>query len=206
MSAAARSMQATTAAVAARADARRRGLPNGWWGALLFLATEVTLFGTLIGSYFYLSFQNAQWPPTGVPDPKLALPLVLTGVLLAGAVPVVAAVRAARRGRVRAAWWLLALAFAIQAAYLAVQIHEFLSDLDAFSPEASAYGAVYFTLLFTHHAHVAVGLLLEAWLLVRLRGGVTNYRFVGLRIAALYACVVAAVAIPVVLTQTYPAL
>jgi heme/copper-type cytochrome/quinol oxidase subunit 3 len=173
---------------------------------LLFLGTEATLFGTLIGSYFYLRFQNTQWPPPGVPDPKLALPLGLTGALIAGAMPMFGAVRAARAGRARAAWLLVALAFAIQAAYLGVQVHEYLSDLDLFSPKRTAYGAIYFTTLFAHHAHVAVGLLLEAWLLVRLWSGLTNYRLVGLRVVALYTYVVAAVAVAVVLTQVYPSI
>ncbi len=37
--------------------------PNGWWGMVVFVATEATLFGTLVGTYVYLRFQNAHWPP-----------------------------------------------------------------------------------------------------------------------------------------------
>jgi cytochrome c oxidase subunit III len=206
VTAAARSMHSTTPAVAARADRRRRDRPTGWWGVALFLATELTLFGTLIGSYFYLRFQNTRWPPPGVPDPQLALPLGLTGALLLSSLPLAGAVRAARADRARLAWWLVALAFCIHGAYLGIQVHEYLADLDRFSPRGSAYGAIYFTLLFTHHAHVAVGLLIEAWLLVRLWSGMTNYRLVALRVAAFYGYVVAAVAVPVLLTQLYPAL
>jgi cytochrome c oxidase subunit 3 len=201
-----RSMHATGAGAAARVDHLRRDRPNGWLGALLFIATEATLFGTLIGTYFYLRFQNDHWPPPGAEHPKVALPLVLTAVLLATAVPLALAVRAARDARAGIAWLLVAAAVLIQGAYLGVQIHEFLADLDKFSPKDSAYGSIYFTLLFTHHAHVLVGILLELWLLVRLASGVTNYRFTALRITALYWYFVVALAVPVVLTQVYPSL
>ena len=30
---------------------QRVAKPNGWWGMVVFVATEATLFGTLIGSY-----------------------------------------------------------------------------------------------------------------------------------------------------------
>src|SRR5206468_1198099 len=140
-------------------DRKRRDMPNGWWGALLFVATEATLFGTLIGSYFYLRFQSAHWPPPGIEHPKVALPLGLTAMLVATSAPLLAAVAAARAGRARAAFWLVLLAVVVQGAYLGIQIHEFTSDLDKFSPKGSAYGSIYFTLLFAHHFHVAVGIL-----------------------------------------------
>ena len=36
---------------------RRRAKPNGWWGMALFVATEATLFGTLIGSVLLPALQ-----------------------------------------------------------------------------------------------------------------------------------------------------
>lgn len=201
-----RSMEATSAVAAAAVERRRRAMPNGWWGALLFIATELTLFGALIASYFYLRVQNTHWPPPGVDKPKVALPLLLTGILVATVAPVLASQRAARSGRARLAWWLLAEAFVVQAAYLGVQFHEFASDLDKFSPSDSAYGSIYFTLLGVHHAHVALGLLLEVWLLARLLGGMTNYRLIALKVNALYWSFVALIGIAVVFTQIYPSL
>ena len=43
--------------------AQRVARPNGWWGMAVFVATEATLFGTLIGTYFFLRFDTAEWPP-----------------------------------------------------------------------------------------------------------------------------------------------
>jgi heme/copper-type cytochrome/quinol oxidase subunit 3 len=191
---------------AARATRSPQSLPTGMWGMALFIATEATLFGTLIATYFYLRFNTTRWPPPGVPDPKVALPLILTAVLVASTVPVFFASRAARAGNARLAWLLFLGAFVIQGAYLGVQIHEFVGDLAKFSPHDSAYASIYFTLLGVHHAHVALGLALELWLLGKLLRGLTRYRLVGVRAIAMYWYFVSLLGIAVVLTQVYPAL
>jgi heme/copper-type cytochrome/quinol oxidase subunit 3 len=201
-----RSAQATGAAAVAQVARARRTLPNGWWGMLLLVAAEATLFGTLIASYFYLRFQAATWPPAGIAAPDVTLPLVLTAVLVATAAPMIAAARVARAGRRTAAVWLLVLATLVQGGYLAAQVVLFMSDLSSLDPRDSAYGSVYFALLGAHHAHVAVGIALNLGLIARLAGGLTNYRVIGVSALALYWSFVSAAAIAVVLTQISPAL
>jgi cytochrome c oxidase subunit I+III len=187
--------------------ARRRGsLPLGLWGMVMLIFTEGALFFTLIGSYWYLRFRATAWPPAGVSDPKVALPLILTGVLLASTVPVVLAAGAARRGRAAQARALLALALLVQLGYLAVQVLLFRHDLLDFSPKGSAYGSIYFGLIGLHHLHVVVGILLSGALLAKLATGITPYRVTGLRALGLYWCFVAALAVPVVFTQISPSL
>ncbi len=201
-----RSMEATAAGATARVARQRRAMPSGWWGMALLIATEFTLFGSLIASYFYLRFQNNAWPPAGIEDPSATLPLVFTAILVATCVPMFAAVRSARAGQRWLAWTFVALALAAQGTYLGLQIWLFARDINSFSPTATAYGSIYFALLGTHHAHVAVGLALDAWLLGALAFGLTNYRMIALRVIALYWYFVAFVAILVVLTQIYPTL
>ena len=201
-----RSMDATRRRAAAGVERQRLTQPNGWWAMALLIATEATLFGSLIASYFYLRFQAPTWPPPGIPSPSVTLPLALTGMLVATAIPMYAATRAAGAARVRTAWLLVALAAAVQATYLGLQIHLFLSDLGDFSPATNAYGSIYFTLLAVHHAHVAIGIALDAWILWKLARGLTNYRLVGLRVIAFYWYFVGLVGIAVVLTQLYPSL
>ena len=196
-----RSTEATDAAAAALVAQQRRALPNGWWGMALFLCTEAALFGSLIGTYFYLRFTNRDWPLGGIAAPAVALPLALTAGLVASSAPMAAASAAARRGRTGATWLAVLAALLIQAGYLAVQIVEYLHDLDAFQPDTNAYGSIYFTLLGAHHVHVAVGLLLDVWLLARLVGGLTDYRVKAVRAIALYWHVVNAIAVFVVATQ-----
>jgi len=191
---------------AAAAARRHISLPLGVWGMVMAIFTEGALFFTLLGSYWYLRFRDTQWPPPGIADPKLTLPLVMTGVLLISAVPVVLAARAARADRAGAARGLLALGLVIQLGYLAVQVLLFRHDLLDFSPRGSAYGSVYFGMLALHHVHVVVGILLSCALLARLAGGLTSYRVTGMRAIAFYWCFVAGLAVPVVLTQVSPSL
>lgn len=183
--------------------ARRVGRPNGWWGMVVFVATEATLFGTLIGSYYDLRFRAPQWPPAGVPEPKLAVPLVLLAVLVSTSIPVQLAAMFARRGHARPAQVALLTALLVQSGYLALQIHFYVDDLHRFTPEQNAYGSIYFTLLGAHHAHVVIGILLELWLVLRLVPGTTGYRAVALHATAFYwhAVNVLAIAVTVVLVS-----
>jgi cytochrome c oxidase subunit I+III len=184
----------------------RPSLPVGVWGMVMLIFTEGALFFTLLGSYWYLRFRDLQWPPPGIEDPKVVLPLVLTGVLVAAVAPVFMASAAAREGRLRAARSWLVGALVVHAAYLAAQVLLFRHDLGSFSPNQNAYGSVYFGMLGLHHAHVAVGMLLEIAILAKLTRGLTSYRVAGLRAIAWYWGFVAIVAVPVVLTQLSPSL
>jgi cytochrome c oxidase subunit III len=180
--------------------------PNGWWGMALFLASETVLFGALLATYWYLRFKAVHWPPPGTPEPKVVLPLVLTAVLIGTSVPMQAALRAAQEGRLGATRLLLAVALGVQATYFGLQIHLFLDDLAKVDPGEHAYGSIYFTLLGAHHTHVAAGLLLDVWLLLRLSTGLTRYRLTGLWATTLFWHVVNGLAVLVVLTQVSPAL
>lgn len=202
-----RSSAAFDAAAAGRVSRQRVAQPNGWWGMALFLCAEVTLFGTLIGSYFYLDFNAHRWPPAGIKPPSVVLPLVATAALLSASIPMWLAARSARGGRRRETMWLIAVGLIIQLCYLALQILLFRHDLNTFSPRGSAYGSIYFTLLAAHHAHVLFGILLGLGLLGFIaRRGLTNYWVVGVRGLALYWYVVNVLAVIVVFTQLAPSL
>lgn len=179
-------MDATIALDAPRAEQPRAAQPNGWWGMVLLIATEATLFGCLFGSYFYLRIKNVHWPPPGIDTPDPVVPLVLVGVLVLTSVPMQLASFAAVRGRRGRAWLAIALALVVQSGYFAFEIHSFLRDLHAFTPAQHAYGSIYFTLLGADHFHVAVGLLLNLWLLARLLTRLTRYRRTAVRTVALY--------------------
>jgi cytochrome c oxidase subunit 3/cytochrome c oxidase subunit I+III len=185
---------------------QRVAKPNGWWGMVVFVATEATLFGTLIGSYYDLRFKSPHWPPPGVPDPKVAVPLVLLAVLVATSVPVQLASRFARAGRIVPTQLALLAALIVQSGYLAMQIHLYVDDLHRFSPQDNAYGSIYFTMVGAHHAHVLVGIALEAWFFFRLFGGNTVYRAVGIHSTAFYWHAVNVLAVAVTIVQLSPSL
>jgi cytochrome c oxidase subunit 3 len=222
-----RSTEAERTAAAAGVARRRRSPPNGIWGMALFLCSEVTLFGTILATYFYLDFNNGRWPPAGIKAPSVTLPLVATAVLVLTAVPMWMASRAAagrlprrpfKRGGMPSGrqagggaripvLGLIALAMVVQLCYLAGQILLFRHDLNHFRPQDTAYGSVYFTMLAADHAHVLLGILFDAVVLlfVGLRG-LTNYWLVAVRATAIYWYVVVAITVLVTLTQLSPSL
>ena len=172
----------------------------------IFVGTEATLFGTMIGTYFYLRFRTVHWPPPAVPDPKVVVPLVLTGVIVLTSALMQLAFASAQRARLGLVRPVLFAALIVQSGYFAMQLHLYIDDLHKFSPNASAYASIYFTLVGAHHFHVLVGILLNVWLLLRFVGGITNYRLVALQATTFYWHFVNVLAVVVTLTQVSPSL
>jgi cytochrome c oxidase subunit 3 len=143
---------------------------------LTLIASEATFFGACIGTYFYLRLGSRVWPPDGIPLPVVAGPVIAAVVLAATSVPVQLASAAVRAGRAALGQLLLGAALVVQCGYLAYQLHDLDGQLAQFRPGRDAYSSVYYTLLVADHAHVALGVLLAAWLVLRLARGVTTYR------------------------------
>src|SRR5690606_21454404 len=86
-------------ALPASALALSRGVrPPVWWGMLLFLAIEATLFAAFLTSYYYIRTNSEEWPHFGLDLPDLMLPAVASAVLLTSALPVLLAYTGIRRG------------------------------------------------------------------------------------------------------------
>lgn len=175
--------------------------PNGWWGMAIFVTSEATLFGTMVGTYVYLRFHNAHWPPPHVAKPDVLVPAFLTLALVLTSVPMQLAWRAGRNGRRAAAWRFLLVAFAVQLGYLIWQIHDYVHVVHTLKPQSSAYASVLVTLLGADHLHVLAGLLLNLWLLARLARRLTPYRLVGLQATTFYWHAVNAITIVVLLVE-----
>ena len=119
----------------------------------------------------------------GIEAPKPLCPLVLTAVLVATTVPIRFA---ARLGARRSA----------AAPARSRRSSSRSPSRPATSPASSCSSrrprplparperlrSIYFTLLGADHAHVAVGMLLELWFVLRLARGLTRYRLVGLQV------------------------
>ncbi len=168
------------------ASARPRGPRVSVWGMAMLVASEATLFGTFIGTYYYLRFTDLKWPPPGTAEPRVVVPLVMAGVLATTSLPMWLMARAVRGGRVWAARAFLVLALVVQSGYFAYEVHDYVHQLHASQPQDNAYSSIYYTLLGADHAHVAVGLLLSVWLLWKLAGGLTPYRRNAVRAVSVY--------------------
>jgi cytochrome c oxidase subunit III len=159
-----------------RTLASRRGPPSALLGMAILIASEATLFAAFIGTYFYLRFETAVWPPRGVPEPKALVPMILVAVLALTSIPVQLAWRSVRAGRVGVARLLLLGALVVQIGYFAWAVWDFADQVRRTPITENAYTSIYYTLLGAAHAHVFAGLVFSAWLLLKLVRGLTVYR------------------------------
>jgi heme/copper-type cytochrome/quinol oxidase subunit 3 len=83
-------------------------------------------------------------------------------------------------------------------------VYVYVDQLDTLAADANAYSSIYYTILAVHHAHVGIGLLLDAWIIARLSTGWTPYRRRALSAIALYWYFVAAAGLAVTATTLYP--
>ena len=141
----------------------------GWWGMVWLIATEATLFATLIASYFYLRFRSGPiWPPDEIPKPELHLPLIMSVILLSSSIPVHMAETGIKKGNQRKLKFGLALGWLLGAIFLGITwAVEWPEKLHEFTPTDNAYGSLFFTLTGFHGTHVLVGLLISLWTQVR---------------------------------------
>ncbi|HET7572872.1 MAG TPA: cytochrome c oxidase subunit 3 [Gaiellaceae bacterium] len=181
-----RTTDARNAREAAALAARRRGPTVSLWGMAMVVASEGTLFGAFVGSYYYLRFKSPHWPPLGTPEPKVVVPLILVAVLATTSVPMQLAALAARAGRLWATRSFLLVALVVQSGYFAYEVHDYVDQLHRSTPQDNAYSSIYYLLLGADHAHVFFGLLLNVWLLGKLATGLTMYRLNAVQAVALY--------------------
>ena len=176
---------ANVSAAAAQLPLEGKGLRStGFWGMLCLIATESILFVYLIFSYAYLGAQSpGRWPPTGPPSMRLSAPDTI--VLLASSFVLLWGIRAFDRRRASATLRIaLAVTIVMGIVFVAVQGAEWRNK--SFSFDANSYSAIYSTMTGVHLAHVAVGIVILAALLVWSLMGRLGGRHQHLMLGALY--------------------
>ena len=149
----------TETAVVAPPQTRTRGRPIGWWGMVVVIATEATIFVGLLSTYFFLRASSPHWPPVGIKPPDLGYISLFSVVLIASSIPIFwaeAGIRAGQQGRLRAG---LLISFLMGASFLAYQGYEY-SHLD-FRWTDNAYSSIFYATTGLHGVHVLVGLLIS---------------------------------------------
>jgi heme/copper-type cytochrome/quinol oxidase subunit 3 len=157
------------------------------WGMALFCATEAALFAYLLSSYFYLGVSNPHWPPAGIEDPKLTLPLFMTAALLSSSVALQWGERGIKQGDQRRLRLGIGIAAVLGLVFLWLQWREYHEKLRQFGPQTHAYTASFFTITGFHGAHVAFGVLLLGYTLIRAaRRQFTAHNHAGVTVTSLY--------------------
>src|SRR3954449_5034978 len=154
-------------------------------GMLLFIISEVMLFGAFFTAYFFLRVvANDDWPAAGT-----ELPILIAGVntciLLSSSLTMHWALVAAKnenRFGMRAG---LLTTFLLGLTFLSVQINEYVHI--GFAPGDHAQGTIFYGLTGLHGAHVFVGLTLLLFATIRaFRGHFSPAEHRGIEVPGIY--------------------
>lgn len=127
-----------------------------WWGTVLIMAIEGSVFVLAFVTYFYLRGRVPEWPPN-VYAPGLFWGTVNTVILLASGVPNHLTKRAAEREDLGGTRLWLGVSLVFGAAFTLVRAFEF-GSLNV-RWDANAYGSIVWTLLGLHTFHVVTDVL-----------------------------------------------
>ena len=128
-------------------------------GILLFIVSEVMLFGAFFASYFFIRVvaNEGAWPPEPFELP-VWVAFMNTLILVSSSFTIHWALEGVRRDNRRALQMGLMLTWLLGATFLFIQMNEYVHV--GFSARDGAFGSIFYGLTGLHGAHVAVGLLL----------------------------------------------
>jgi cytochrome c oxidase subunit III len=164
-----------------------------WWGNLLLLGIETTMFALLLGAYFYVQHNFQSWPPVHVDGPlgryhsvpALGIPLVSLGVLFVTLAPMIWADRACLRREQTSVALALVIFIVLAAGCIALRFLEFRAL--HFRWDDNAYASIVWTILGMHLLHLFVGTLEMVIMLVWiLRRGLDDKHARDVRVTAAY--------------------
>jgi cytochrome c oxidase subunit III len=164
--------------VSSRVDARVLGM-------LLFIASEIMLFGSFFTAYFFIRVSGSDpWPL-----PPFHLPVFIAGVntaiLVTSSFTMHWALQSIKRGNRAGLQAGLVLTFAMGLSFLLTQVTEYARV--GFAPHDGAFGTIFYGLTGLHGAHVFVGLTILAFVTIRaFRGHFTPEHHHGVEIGGIY--------------------
>ena len=155
-------------------------------GMLLFIASEIMLFGSFFTAYFFVRVVNGAtaWPPH-----PFHLPVFVAGVntiiLLTSSFTMHWALQSIKRGNRAGLQAGLLLTFLMGLVFLLTQAREY--SRVGFAPHNGAFGTIFYCLTGLHGAHVFVGLSILLFMTIRaFRGHFSPEHHHGVEIGGIY--------------------
>jgi cytochrome c oxidase subunit 3 len=154
-------------------------------GMMLFIISEVMVFGAFFTAYFFIRVVNGDpWPAKGTELP-VAVAGVNTAILLSSSLTLHWAQTSVKNGNrfgLRAG---MLSTFLLGCTFLFIQINEYVHI--GFAPHDHAQGSIFYGLTGLHGAHVFVGLTLLAMVTVRaFRGHFSPEQHRGVEVPGIY--------------------
>ena len=128
-------------------------------GMIIFLASWAMMFGALFYSYALLRIHSPVWPPEGVLDLPIMLPMLNTAVLLGSSLALQRGIDHMRdKQPAQLLRWLL-VTIALGLGFVGLQgLVSFQLWHDGLLPSSGGYGSIFYFLTAFHGLHVLVGL------------------------------------------------
>ena len=154
-------------------------------GMLLFIISEIMIFGAFFTAYFFIRVvQTNPWPATGTTLP-VAIAGVNTAILLSSSLTMHWAQTSIKNGNRFGLKAGILSTFLLGLTFLFVQINEYVHI--GFAPHDSAQGSIFYGLTGLHGAHVFIGLTLLAMVTVRaFRGHFSPEEHRGVEVPGIY--------------------
>jgi cytochrome c oxidase subunit 3 len=155
-------------------------------GMLLFIISEVMLFGAFFTAYFFIRVvAGDEWfPIDGISLPK-AVAGVNTAILISSSFTMHWALEGARNENRNALCIGLLTTFLLGLTFLTVQVNEYVHI--GFSPQDHAQGSIFYGLTGLHGCHVFIGLTLLSFATIRaFRGHFTAKEHRGVEVPGIY--------------------
>jgi cytochrome c oxidase subunit 3 len=154
-------------------------------GMLLFIISEVMVFGAFFTAYFFIRVVNGDhWPADGTELPRLVAG-VNTCILVSSSLSMHWALEGARRGKRFALQAGMVTTFLLGLTFLFIQINEYVHI--GFAPQDTAQGTIFYGLTGLHGAHVFIGLTLLLMVTIRsFRGHFSPEQHRGVEVPGIY--------------------
>jgi cytochrome c oxidase subunit 3 len=154
-------------------------------GMLLFIISEVMIFGAFFTAYFFIRVVTKDpWPAPGTILPE-SVAGVNTAILLSSSLTLHWALVSVRKGNRFGLKAGMVSTFLLGLTFLAIQINEYIHI--GFAPHDSAQATVFYSLTGLHGAHVVVGLLALLMVTVRaFRGHYSADQHQGMEVPGIY--------------------
>ena len=134
-------------------------------GMLLFIISEVMIFGAFFTAYFFIRVVTKDpWPAHGTKVPE-AVAGINTAILVSSSVTLHWALTAIKNNNRAAMKAGMVATFLLGLTFLTVQINEYIHL--GFAPHDSAQGSIFYGLTGLHGAHVFIGLCLLLMINIR---------------------------------------
>ena len=155
-------------------------------GMLLFIISEIMLFGAFFTAYFFIRVVNeAHWFPIDGVGLPVAIAGINTAILLSSSFTMHWALEGARNENRQALCVGLLTTALLGLTFLSIQVNEYFHI--GFAPSDSAQGTVFYGLTGLHGAHVFVGLTLLTMATTRaFRGHFTPKEHRGVEVPGIY--------------------